>query len=369
MLNDLKVKVGPQVYQYHEGALDDMVGILQAHRAQRILLVHGQVSWQKAQPYLAKLYRSKLTIYEEKHRGECSYVEANRLAQIIQSHHIDFVIGVGGGKICDVTLQAAAISNIPYGVVPTLASNCAPWTPISVMYKEDGSAEEISEHEDRQAVFMLADPRLIIDAPQRLFIAGVADTMAKWYESDAILSQEKFQLEAFPILARQTTIMCRDIMFDQAQQAIADMAAGQVTPAFKQVSEMIMAVAGLVGGFANKYARVTLAHAAHDALTAALPAIHQYNHGEIVAYGIFFQLAAEEKWSEIDRLQDFFRPLNLPCALADMGIVLDQDLARDLAQRMNRRSQVHTLPYQVDEDFLQTNFERLENYMAQKTAM
>lgn len=37
-------------------------------------------------------------------------------------------------------------SNVNFGVIPTLASNCALWTALSVMYKESGESEGIIEY-------------------------------------------------------------------------------------------------------------------------------------------------------------------------------------------------------------------------------
>lgn len=50
--------------------------------------------------------------------------------------------------------------------------------------------------------FFLTDPELVIDSPVEYFIAGVADTLAKWYESDTILKQEKYQKENTMLLAK-----------------------------------------------------------------------------------------------------------------------------------------------------------------------
>ena len=53
MLTDLKVKVGPQFYRYHEGALASVPSLFKEYHAQRILVVHGTVSFEKAQPFLS----------------------------------------------------------------------------------------------------------------------------------------------------------------------------------------------------------------------------------------------------------------------------------------------------------------------------
>ncbi len=55
MLTDLKVKVGPQVYRYHEGAIDFVPTVLAEYQVKRLLIVHGTVSWEKAKPKMTFL--------------------------------------------------------------------------------------------------------------------------------------------------------------------------------------------------------------------------------------------------------------------------------------------------------------------------
>lgn len=364
MIQDLTVKTGPQIYEFHEGAIDHIPDILQSYRTERVLIIHGDISWKKAKPYLKALIHSDNIIYYEQYGGECSYNEANRIAEIVHKNKIDFIIGVGAGKLSDLTLQVAAVSNRPYGLVATMASNCAPWTPLSVMYKDDGTSEGFSKHEDRQAVFLLLDPKLILDSPIRYYIAGVADTMAKWYESDLMLTQPRFQNEPFLLMARQATVLCRQTMLDISEKAIEDMKNGIVSEEFKQVAEIIIAISGLVGGFANKYARVTLAHAIHDSLAGNIDNIHQYTHGEIVAYGIFFQLAMENNWDEIKALIPFYKKLNLPKSLKDMNAFpIDEDTLDAVVDMTYKRDQIHVLPFEITRDSIKEGILTLESFI------
>ena len=197
ILRDLKVKVGPQFYRYHEGAIDFIPELLKEHKAKNILIVHGKISWEKAKPKMKFLETIDQKIFYHQYTGECSYYGADLIAKNIEENEIDFIIGVGGGKLTDLVGYSAHISNVKYGVVPTLVSNCAPWTPLSVMYKESGESEGKTEHYMRQAVFLITDPYLLIDSPVRYFIAGLADTIAKWYESESILYQRHLHGEPF----------------------------------------------------------------------------------------------------------------------------------------------------------------------------
>lgn len=220
MLTDLKVKVGPQFYRYHVGAIDFVSDLLQEFSAKNVLIVHGQISFEKAKPFLKFLNERTYNFHFLQYTGECSYYGAERIAKVVKEQEIDFIIGVGGGKLTDLVGYASHTLNIQYGVIPTLASNCAPWTPLSVMYKESGESEGKSEHFLRQAAFFITDPKLIIDAPVNYFVAGLADTIAKWYESDAILQQEHLKNEPFLQIAGYTSELCKKAILDHSAKAI-----------------------------------------------------------------------------------------------------------------------------------------------------
>ncbi len=53
---------------------------------------------------------------------------------------------------------------------------------------------------------------------------------------------------------------------DHSAKAIKDMEAGEVSEEFIHLSEIVFAVAGLVGGLGDKYARNAIAHAMHDGM-------------------------------------------------------------------------------------------------------
>lgn len=359
----INVKVGPQFYKYGPGAIEAIPEIVDEYKTQRILLIHGTVSWEKASPYLSFL-KNDYSVQYERYSGECSYKEAQRLANVAKEVEADFIIGVGGGKLCDLVYYTASLISKPFGVVPTLASNCAPWAPLSVMYKENGLAEGKTEHYKRQAAFMITDPDLVITAPVKYFVAGIADTLAKWYESDLILQQKKFANNNFLMLARHSAKVCKDVILEEGPQAIADMQKEIASSSFIKVSEIIFGVAGLVGGFGDKYARNTAAHSIHDAISAYLPGVHKYLHGEKVAYGIFYQLALEEKWQVIDELIPLYNSLALPKSLTEMGqYPLSEEALDNIVKLINGKEKVHLLPIVINEPVLKKAIIDLEKYI------
>lgn len=367
MVPELNVKVGPQYYRYDFGAINLIPELLNEHQAKKVLIVHGTISWNKAEKYFERLFQSDFELFFEQYNGVCSYNEGNRLSKIIEEKDIDFVIGVGGGSLTDLVLYTSHLSNTQFGVVPTLASNCAPWTPLSVMYKDNGLAEGKSEHVKRQAAFLITDPELVIDSPVRYFIAGIADTLAKWYESDLILTQDHLKDESFLHMARFASEICKEQLLEHGTKAIKDMKDGEVSKEFIRVSEIIFSIAGLVGGLGDKYARNTAAHTAHDALSAQLPGLSNYFHGEKVAYGIFFQLSLEKNWNEIDKLIPLYKELNLPMSLTEMGeYPLSKKDRKEIIELMYKKKKIHELPFEITKGSLSTAIDDLEKYLNNK---
>lgn len=367
MLNDLKVKVGPQFYEYHTGALSIVPQLLEEYKAKHVLIVHGTVSWEKAKPRLPFLADEGYSFSYHQYTGECSYYGTDLVMEAARKVGADFIIGVGGGKLTDLVGYAAHRLNTNFGVIPTLASNCAPWTPLSVMYKENGESEGKTEHFLRQAAFFITEPELIIDSPVDYFIAGLADTLAKWYESDAILQQEHLKEEPFLQMAGFTSVLCKEAIMRDSEKAIRDMREQKLSDEFIHLSEIVFAVAGMVGGLGDKYARNAAAHAMHDGMSKYIPESHHFLHGEKVAYGIFYQLAIEEKWTLIDQLLPFYQALNLPISLHQMDIYPeDETVIDEIVAFIYTKKKVHLIPVPITEAGLKQAIYQLEEYMENK---
>lgn len=362
MIEGLKVKTGPQFYQFSPDAIAQVPNLLVENHAQRVLILHGEQSWKNAQPFMQDiLLDNRFKLSYEKFGGECSYYEGDRISQIIASKKIDFIIGVGGGKLCDLTKLAAEVMNIKFGLIPTLASNCAPWAPVSVMYQENGLSEGKTVYMNRQAAFMVSDPQLTVTAPVNFFIAGIADTLAKWYESELILKQEQYCQEPFIRMARLAAQICREELFQSSKEAIEDAKRGKFSTEYCRISEIIIGIAGLVGGLSDEFGRNNLAHALHDGLSAYLPELHNFLHGEKIAYCVCYQLALEEKWEDQKLVQEFFMEVGLPTSLSDMG-VQSIDVARleQVVHFVFNQKKVHLLPLEISIANLNKTFSLLE---------
>ncbi|WP_239615038.1 iron-containing alcohol dehydrogenase family protein [Cohnella mopanensis] len=353
----LIVRGAPQEFICRTGCWNELEQHLERRGIESVLVVHGGASWQAASPYFPEMARTK--VHFDKYNGECTYDERDRLIQVIKVQGLQAIVAVGGGKLTDVAKAAAYSLNVPVIVLPTLASTCAAWTPLSIVYDESGAMVSFDVY-PRSNSLVLLDPQVILDSPSEMLVAGIGDTLAKWYEADVIISQ----LDTVPIeieIARFAARKCRDDLLQYSETALKALADKRLNDAFIRIVETNIMVAGMVGGFGDRYGRTAGAHSIHDALTY-VPQSHHLKHGMKVAYGVLVQLAIEEKREEIDALLPFYARLGLPASLRDMGLdSLSQAERLAIAERaVERDASIHMMPGEITADIVFAAIERLE---------
>ena len=116
----------------------------------------------------------------ELHRSSGNIDEINYFTKM---QGFDYVIGIGGGKIVDLSKAIANEKNIPYVIIPSIISTDAPVTSRSVIYNTDGSSYAIKYNKSPDLI--IVDLNLICDAPIRFFISGIGDAITTKFEADA----------------------------------------------------------------------------------------------------------------------------------------------------------------------------------------
>lgn len=327
MTKQLIVRGAPQEYELKENAWDSLESHLNRRNIENVLILHGKVSWQAVKDYFPDLSITKTFQY---YGGQCTDSAAEDFASLCKKEQFDGIIAVGGGKVADLGKFVAYKVNLPIIILPTLAATCAAYTPLSVVYNEEGVMLRYDIF-PKASDLVLIDPEIILLSPRELMIAGIGDTLAKWYESHAIISQ----LTIKPVevqVAEFAAQKCREILLTKSMEALAAMDQKRLNQAFVDVVEANILLAGMVGGFGDEYGRTAGAHSIHDALTV-LPDSHQQLHGNKVAYGILVQLMIENNLTEIERLLPFYRQLALPTSLTDMHLQLTEKDYQAVAER------------------------------------
>ncbi len=287
--------------------------------------------------------------------GECSQAEIARAVSAVQAAgtKVDSLIAVGGGKCIDAGKCIAHRLGVAMVSCPSLASNDAPCSAVSVIYTPAGVTESL-EFFPANPALVVVDTRIVAQAPVRYLVAGMGDAMATWYEARTCFENPAARnlLAARPTLAAAALgELCAKTLFQHGVAAADAVRRHEVNDALSHVVEANTLLSGVgfeSGGLAS-------AHAVAQGLTV-LPRLNaRYLHGEMVALGLMTQLLLEKRDEEAAHVAQFLCAVGLPCHLGQLS--LDASQVADLAAIMDGTSIVPFLanePFVVDTDMLLT---------------
>jgi glycerol dehydrogenase len=281
--------------------------------------------------------------------GECSFVEVEQAVAAVRDSGlaVDSLIAVGGGKCIDAGKCVAYRLNVPMISCPSLASNDAPCSAVSVIYTPEGVTEAL-EFFPQNPALVVVDTRIVADAPLRYLVAGMGDAMATWYEARTCLDNPAARnvLAARPTLAAAALgELCAKTLYAEGVAAAEAVRRCEVTPALNHVVEANTLLSGL--GFES--GGLAAAHAVAQGLTVLSRVHANFLHGEMVAMGLMTQLALEQRLDEARQVAEFLCAVGLPAHLGHL--TLDAAQAADLMAVMN----VATLmPFLANEPFAVT---------------
>ncbi|MCA0971392.1 iron-containing alcohol dehydrogenase family protein [Halobacillus litoralis] len=321
----LHIQGAPAVYRCEPSILNQLPDLLSEASFDKAGIIHGEKSMEAAAPYMPELnLETTYAIYG----GDCTEGEVNRLSESLVQN--DVIIGIGGGKVLDLGKACANQLDVPVILIPTLPSNCAAWTPLSVFYDEEGKFTGYTVY-PKSTLFVLVEPELLLQSPEKYLRAGIGDTLAKWYEADVLIRDLPYKPVGVQI-AQNAAQLCKDTLLKKGTEAIEDKRLGEVTESFLEVIETIILAGGMVGGFGDHYGRIAAAHSIHNGLTK-IPETHTIEHGDKVAYGILVQLMLENRQDEIAALLPFYHQLGLPVSMKSMGIECTSEYVSIVADR------------------------------------
>ncbi|MBM7584030.1 putative oxidoreductase [Bacillus pakistanensis] len=357
----LSVRGAPQFYQCRNGILQELESLIIQRKKYRALVIHGKKSFEAARAYLPKFNAVLMEKWE--YNGECSLEEIRKISRFYKQGYFDIIIGIGGGKVLDLAKAVSHEVKGPTVLIPTLASTCAAWTPLSVIYSKEGKFLYYEVYPQSTDI-VLVEPEVILSSPVKYLKAGIADTLAKWYEADVMI--RNLNVPPVPLLvAHHSARLCKDLLLEKGIKSLEDMKNRKLTSNFVSVIETNMILGGMVGGFGDEYGRVSGAHAIHNALTE-FPCTHHLLHGEKVAYGILVQLAIEEQWTEIERLLPFYEKLSLPKSFKEIGLTNEIDIKQLATYAMNNHS-LKLVDENINEDRVINALTNIESIVRIKT--
>ena len=134
-----RVFIAPQRYVQGRGVLRGVGRHLSLTKAERVaLLMSARVGRTEGVTLLASLREAGIAAVVRTFGGECSLQEITAHVDALASERVDCVLAAGGGKCIDAGKAIAFRLGTPVVIVPTLASNDAPCSALSVLYSPAG---------------------------------------------------------------------------------------------------------------------------------------------------------------------------------------------------------------------------------------
>jgi glycerol dehydrogenase len=315
----VKATIGPGQYVRKAGALSE-VGYFMKPLGTKAILISGKKSGEIVEEVLKEsLAEQGISLLQSLwYGGESSESNITNLIERLNDYQYDVLIVAGGGKAIDTVKSVAYLVNKPLVAIPTIAATCAAATPIWIKYSDEGEFLEIAR-DAKAPELVIVDSSVILHAPVRYLIAGIGDTLAKWFETKCSIKK------ATPTVLNQTAISIAaqlyETLLQMGKRAVTSVEERTLSKDLENVIDAIILVSGSVSGYGGDDCRTAAAHAIYSGLTI-FPEVHETYHGEIVAFGILAQLCMEGvDVEEIQTLIQYYQEVGLPFSLKQMGIV------------------------------------------------
>ena len=311
--------IAPQRYVQGKGVLGHMgryLALVRARRAAVLISAGGQARHGGVLADSLRAAGIESVVYT--FGGECSLEEIEKHTRALKSKRVDCVLAVGGGKCVDTGKAVAFRLDAPVVIAPTLASNDAPCSALSVLYSPAGVSTGVEFYPCSPAL-VVVDTAIVAAASERYLVSGMGDAMATWYEASVCLRNEN----AVTMLGARPTIasfaigeICATTLFERGAAAAAAVASNTVDDSLEAVVEANTLLSGL--GFES--GGLAAAHGFAQSFTALPLANAKHLHGEMVAMGTLAQLVMESRRDEARRVAEFFARVGLPVHLGQLAI-------------------------------------------------
>ncbi len=279
--------------------------------------------------------------------GQASIGQVEKAAESARKAKSDIIVGMGGGKACDVAKAVGARLGCKWVTLATIASTDAPTSSLSVLYQDNGDFHSYELH-GKNPDLVMVDTDAVARAPARFLASGMADAVATRFESAMCAIAGSYTiLGARPSNAG---LALGALAWDNCRRyglsALKAVEAHAVTPALELIVETNTFHSGVgfeSGGFSG-------AHAIHNGITR-LPESHVAMHGEIVNFGVLVQLTLEgRRDADLDEFIEFSLPLGLPVTLEQIGLKgITEEKLHIVAEAATAPGEsIHWMPFKVD---------------------
>lgn len=313
----IRIMIAPNRYIQGPGVLKD-TGKYTAHLGKKFFFMGGPTGLSIVSDQVApSLHENSIKFQFEAFSGECTRVSAGRFFEKARKFGADVVAGVGGGRAIDTAKAVSYEMGSALVIIPTVASNDAPCSALSVQHTEDHMLDRFLILR-RNPDVVLVDSKVIAEAPTRYFVAGMGDALATWFEAFTCTKSSATSMAGGLTTAAALSLarLCYDTLMEYGVSAKLAVEENAVTPAVERVIEANILLSGL--GFESS--GLAAAHGIHEGVHA-LEGTQGALHGEMVAFGTIVQLVMENyPKAEIDKVIDFCKAVGLPVTLRQLGV-------------------------------------------------
>ncbi len=277
---------------------------------------------------------------------ECTYETAKKIEVQKAVQEADMIFAVGGGKAVDTCKLVSIDLKKPYFAFPTIASNCAAASALSIVYNEDGSFCDFV-HFLESAKHIFIDTDIIAKAPKEYLWAGIGDTIAKYYEVS--ISARGEMLEHFRALGVNLSRMCMETLVQHGEKALE--ANTQRNPSY-ELEQAALAIIITTGWVSMLVARDHsmdynggVAHAFFYGLCNLPDFDEDHLHGVVVGFGVLIALLIDGQEEECRKLIEFYKKIGIPTSLETNKVTLDD--VKKCAPAMTEDEDLSHYPYKV----------------------
>jgi glycerol-1-phosphate dehydrogenase [NAD(P)+] len=195
-----------------EGAISKIPRVLETLEVQSLMLITDPIVYD----LVARIIEEELQdmLYSTSLVERASMEEVRKIVVSAGYSDIDAVIGIGGGKVLDVSKVVSSELNAAFISVPTTASHDGIASPVA-SFKENGRPISISTHPPSA---VLADLTIIKKCPIRLLRSGYGDLISN------VSSIKDWQLardligENYSEVAASISVMPAELMLSKAEE-------------------------------------------------------------------------------------------------------------------------------------------------------
>lgn len=293
--------------------------------------------------------------------GEASYENIEMLKKNNAVKSADIIFAIGGGKALDTAKALAFVLNKTVFTFPTIASNCAGTTAVSIMYNSDGSFKEPFFFPAPAKHCFIYTP-IIAQSPEKYIWAGMGDTYAKYFEAE--MSSRGEDLVHYHELGVTTSRMCLFPILKYGKKAMEDFKNGTASFEVEQIILSVVVTTGIASILLTAEHIIDyntgLAHAVFYALTSYPHIEERHLHGEVVGYGVLILLLVDKDADMFKKMYDFNKSIALPTCLADLEMS-EADL-NGLVPMVCSMKDINHNPYKITEEMVLKAFKELEEY-------